>query len=225
MDDKIKHIGIIVDGNRRFAKSKGIPAHKGHEAGAEKLEEFLRWCRELNIKEVTAYVLSTENLNRDKTEVAHLFRLFKEFFKKFINSKEIKDNRVKIKFIGDFSLIPEDIRKLARELEEQTKDYDNYRVNFCFAYGGRTELVHAFNELKDKKEKITEQDITNSLWLPTEPEFIIRTGGKTRTSNFLPWQSVYSEWFFLDKMWPEITKKDLEDCLKRFNNTQRNFGK
>ena len=123
------------------------------------------------------------------------------------------------------SLVPADIKKLAGELEAETKEYNNYLVNFCFAYGGRTELVSAFNKLKAKEGPITEQDITDSLWLSSEPDFIIRTGGKSRTSNFLPWQSVYSEWIFIDKMWPAVTKQDLIDCMEKFRIIQRNFGK
>ena len=221
----VNHIGIILDGNRRYAKSRNIPALKGHEEGANKVESFLRWTKELGIRETTVYALSTENLNRDKTELAYLFKIFKHFFKKLKNSKEIHEDKIHIRFIGDLSLVPEDIKKLAEEIEEETKNYDNYRINFCFCYGGRLELVNAFNKLKDKPEKITEKDITNALWIKGEPEFIIRTGGKTRTSNFLPWQSIYSEWFFLDKMWPEIEKSDLIECIEKFQSTQRNFGK
>lgn len=224
--ESIEHIGVIVDGNRRFAKVKGVPTYQGHEAGAEKLEEFLKWAQDLEIKEVTAYVLSTENLERDKKELEYLFRLFKKFFKKIQKDKQIHEKKVKIRFIGDLSLVPGDIRELVEQIEVETKGYNNYRINFCFAYGGRSELTFAFNKLlRENKKQVTEQDITNSLLLSSEPDFIIRTGGKTRTSNFLPWQSVYSEWFFLDKMWPEITKQDLENCIIQFRNIQRNFGK
>jgi len=230
----INHIGVIIDGNRRYAKARGMPTFMGHEKGAEKVEAFLKWVKELGIKETTIYTLSTENLKRDKTELEHLFRIFKQFFKKFSNSKEIHKDKIKIRFIGDLSLAPKEIGELAKDIEQKTKDYNNYRVNFCFCYGGRLELINAFNKVmkekmenknKDKKQEITEESITNSLWVSSEPDFIIRTGGKSRTSNFLPWQSVYSEWFFLDKMWPEIEKQDLIDCMNRFNNVQRNFGK
>lgn len=228
VDDKnlVKHIGVIIDGNRRYAKARMLPAFKGHEKGADKLEKFLDWARELNINEVTAYALSIENLNRYKDELSHLFRIFKEFFNKLEKDKRIDENQVKIKFIGDLSLVPKDIQELAKKIEQKTKNYNKYTINFCFSYGGRQELVSAFNKLiKEGKKQVTEQDITNALWLSDEPQFIIRTGGKTRSSNFLPWQSVYSEWFFLDKMWPEIEKSDLIDCIEKFNKTQRNFGK
>ena len=221
----IKHLAIILDGNRRFAKKQGLMSWKGHDKGAETLNKFLDWCKELGIKESTFYTLSTENLKRDKQEIEYLFDLFRKWFKKIKTDKRIKEDRIKIRFIGDLFLVPEDIRKLASEIEQDTKDYSNYVINFCFAYGGRLELVNAFNKLKDKKEKITEEDIKNALWLSSEPELIIRTGGMQRTSNFLPWQSVYSEWVFINKLWPEFTKQDLLDCVKEFEQRTRNFGK
>jgi len=220
-----KHISIILDGNRRYAKARGLPAWKGHEAGAENVERLLDWCKELDIKETTLYVLSTENLKREPTELKYLFKLFKEWFKKFKKDKRIRENKIKLRFIGDLSLVPEDVSKLAHEIEQDTKDYSNYIINFCFAYGGRLELLQAFNKLKDKKGKITEQDITNALWLKNEPDMIIRTGGVKRTSNFLPWQSVYSELIFTNKLWPEFTKQDLIACIKEFETRKRNFGK
>ncbi|MDP1729390.1 MAG: polyprenyl diphosphate synthase [archaeon] len=226
MDTQVKHIGIIVDGNRRFAKAQSKKPWEGHREGANILKDFFNWSKELKIKEITAYVLSTENLNREKQEVDELFKLFKEYFKELQKDKKIDEEKVKISFIGDLSLVPKDIKELAEKLMERTKNYENYKINFCFAYGGRNELVYAVNKLlKENKKQITEQDITNSLWLQSEPDFIIRTGGKIRTSNFLPWQSVYSEWIFLEKMWPEITKEDLIECIDKFKSTQRNFGK
>lgn len=224
-NNPINHIGVIIDGNRRYAKAIGLPAWRGHYEGAKRVEDLLRWCKELEIKEVTVYALSTENLKREKEELRHLFGLFKNWFENLEKNQEIRKNKLKIRFIGDLSLVPEDIKKLAKKIEQDTKNNNNYIVNFCFAYGGRNELLEAFNKLKDKKGKITEEDVTNALWLSSEPDFIIRTGGKSRTSNFLPWQSIYSEWFFLNKMWPEIKKQDLIDCINRFYNTKRNFGK
>jgi len=221
----INHLAIILDGNRRYAKKKGLFAWKGHSYGAENVDNLMDWCIELGIKETTLYALSTENLKREKEEVDELFSLFRKWFKKFKKDKRVHDNKVRIKFIGDLSLVPEDIKKLALEIEQDTKNYDNFKLNFCFAYGGRLELLHALNKLKGKEGKITEQDITNALWLSGEPELIIRTGNVTRTSNFLPWQSVYSEWIFLEKMWPEFTKQDLLSCIKEFDARKRNFGK
>ena len=223
---ELKHIAVILDGNRRYAKAKNMHSSKGHEAGAEKVEDFLKWSRDLGIKEVTLYTLSIENLNRSKEELDYLFKLFKRWFKKFLDSKEVHENKVKIRFIGDLSLVPIEIKELALEIEEKTKDYDNYGVNFCFAYGGRQELINAVNKLiKSGIKEVKEEDLRNSLWLSNEPQLIIRPGGKIRTSNFLPWQSVYSEWMFIEKMWPDFNKEDLTLCVEKFNDIQRNFGK
>lgn len=223
--DQVKHLAIILDGNRRFAIKKGMPAFKGHEYGAQTIEKLLDWCKELNIKELTLYTLSTENLKRDKKELKYLFSLFKKYFEKFKKDKRIHENKMKIKFIGKLNLVPKYIRKLAKEIENKTSSYNNYKLNFCFAYGGRLELLEAINKLKKKKSKITEQDIKKALWLSSEPDLIIRTGNRTRTSNFLPWQSIYSEWLFLKKLWPEFTKQDLKKALKYFQTVKRNFGR
>lgn len=225
MTTNIQHLAIVLDGNRRYAKARGLPVWEGHEEGAKNVERLFDWCKELNIRELTLYVLSTENLKRESIELQYLFKLFKNWFNKFKKDKRIHENKVRIKFIGDLSLVPENIRKLALEIQEDTKNYDNYIVNSCFAYGGRLELVDTLNKLKDKEGKITEQDIKDALWLSSEPDLIIRTGGVKRTSNFLPWQSVYSELIFLDKLWPEFTKDDLIACIKEFEARKRNFGK
>jgi len=222
---RVNHLAIILDGNRRYARKKGLFAWKGHSYGAENVSKMLDWCKEFGIKEMTFYALSTENLKREKEEVDELFKLFKKWFVKFKKDKRVHENKVGIRFIGDLSLVPEDIRKLALEVEQDTKNYNNYIMNFCFAYGGRLELLHAFNKLKAKKEKISEEDIKSALWLSSEPDLVIRTGNVVRTSNFLPWQTVYSEWVFLDKMWPEFTREDLLACLKEFEARKRNFGK
>ena len=224
--DKLNHVAVILDGNRRFAKNKGHMLWKGHDSGAETFENFLKWCKELEIKEVTAYILSTENLKREPEELNHLFNLFKKWFEKFENHKEIEKNKIKIKFIGDLSLVPADIKKMAEDLQEKTKKYNERILNFCFAYGGRLEITQAVNKLlKEGKKSVTEADITKALWLSNEPQLIIRTGNTIRTSNFLPWQSAYSEWVFLDKMWPEFTKEDLIQCIEDFKARKRSFGK
>ncbi len=227
-NQEIKHLAIVLDGNRRYAKNLGKEPWKGHDEGAKVFEKFLNWCKELDIKEITAYILSTENLHREEKELSHLFNLFKKWFKKFLNGKEIHENKIRVKFIGDLSLVPEDLREIARQLEEKTKDYGNCRLNFCFAYSGRLEIVAAVNKLRKQKkadQEITEKDVTDAIWLPEEPELVIRTGDATRTSNFLPWQSIYSEWIFLKKMWPEFTKEDLIECLEEFKSRKRTFGK
>jgi len=224
MENALNHLAVIIDGNRRFAKSRGLPSFKGHEYGAETVEKLIEWCSELGIKELTIYALSTENLKREEKEVDYLLKLMGKWFEKLKNDKRMEENQIRMRFIGKLDLFPKKLQDLCKEIEEKTKNYGKSKVNFCVAYGGRLELLEAINKIKDKKE-ISEEDITKALWLSSEPELIIRTGNRSRTSNFLPWQSVYSEWIFLGKMWPEFTKEDLISCIEEFKEIQRNFGK
>jgi len=224
-ENKLEHLAVVIDGNRRWAKARNLRVWKGHEAGAETVDKLFNWCKELGIKETTVYVLSTENLKRDVLELNFLFDLFVRWFKKFKKDPRIKKDKVKIRFIGDLSLVPKNVAKLAKEIENSTKNYNNFIINFCFAYGGRLELLEAFNKLKNKKGKITEKDIIENLWLSSEPDLIIRTGNQKRLSGFLPWQSTYSELIFLDKMWPDFSKEDLISCIEEFKQRKRNFGK
>jgi tritrans,polycis-undecaprenyl-diphosphate synthase [geranylgeranyl-diphosphate specific] len=225
VNDFPKHVAIVIDGNRRYAKERGMKPWEGHEEGAKTLNKFLEWAEELGVKEVTVYTLSTENLKRDPLELEFLFKVFKQWFSKLGKDKRIEEKGIKIRFIGDLSLVPEDVRDVAEKIQKNTEKNENYIINFCFAYGGRLELINAFNKLKNKKGEIKEEDITKALWLSDEPDLVIRTGNAVRTSNFLPWQTAYSEWIFLDKTWPEFTKQDLSDGIEEFKNRKRNFGK
>ncbi len=222
-----KHIAIILDGNRRFAKRLILQPWKGHEYGKEKVEQLLDYAKDLGINQLTFYALSIENIKtRPKNELEFLYKLMKEFFKD-INIKKIHKNKTKIRFIGNLSLLPKDLQQQCLELENQTKNNNNLIVNFCIAYGGRQELIEAVKKILKNKispEELTENTIQQNLYLQDQPELIIRTGGEKRTSNFLPWQSTYSEWFFLDKMWPEFKKQDLINCIEEFKNRKRRFG-
>jgi len=222
--NKLRHLAIILDGNRRFAKKKGLPLWKGHEYGAKTVEKLFDWCKQLGIKELTLYALSTENLKRQKKEVSFLLKLIRRWFTKFKNDPGLEKDKIRIKIIGKLSLLPKNLQKLLKEIENKTKKHKKYKINFCIAYGGRLELVEAFNKLKNKK-KITEKDIQKSLWLSSEPDLIIRTGNIIRSSNFLPFQSTYSEWLYLKKTWPEFTKQDLKKAKKEFAKRKRNFGR
>jgi len=226
-----KHIAIIMDGNRRFAKKLILKPWKGHEYGKEKVEQLLDYAKDLGINQLTFYALSIENMKtRPKTELEFLYKIFKETIKN-IDNKKIKQNKIKIRFIGDLSLLPQDLQQQCQQLEQQTKNNNNFTANFCIAYGGRQELTQAIKKILKNKislekidEQITEQTIQDNLYLQDQPDLIIRTGGEKRTSNFLPWQSTYSEWFFLDKMWPEFEKQDLINCIQKFKNRNRRFG-
>ena len=226
--EELKHLAIILDGNRRFAKRLMLEPWKGHEYGAEKVQKILDWAKEFNIKEFTLYCLSVENIkNRPKNELDFLFKLFRKEFRN-MNREKIKRNKIKIRFIGNLDLLPEDLAKQCRQLEKDTSNNNNYTINFALAYGGRQEIISAIRKIlknKIKPEEVSEETLKQNLWLSSEPDLIIRTGGEKRTSNFLPFQSAYSEWIFLEKMWPEFEKEDLIKAIEEYKNRKRRFGK
>jgi tritrans,polycis-undecaprenyl-diphosphate synthase [geranylgeranyl-diphosphate specific] len=220
------HIGIILDGNRRYAKKLGIPKFKGHEKGFNKIKELLNWCMELGIKEITLYCFSTENFKRSKEEVDYLFNLFRKKIGDFKKDKIIHENKVKISFIGRLSMFPEDMQKSMKEVMEMTKDYENYKLNLALAYGSKSEIVDAFKRILSKGIKeIDENVITENLYLPDDVDILIRPGGEKRLSNFLLWQNSYAEIFFIDTLWPEFKKEDLVAIIEEFKKRERRFGK
>lgn len=226
----VTHIGLILDGNRRYAKKHNLPIKAGHKKGAEVFQECCEWLNKRGITEVSAYVLSTENLKREESQVMDLFSLFNIFFDKIV-TQAIKLN-VRVLFIGNKKLFSTKMQGKLTEVEEKTAHHTQNKLNLCFGYGGREELTHATQLIAQqvakgelKPDDITQETISNALYLSSEPQLIVRTGGKSRTSNFLPWQSVYSEWIFLEKMWPEITESDIESVLAQYETIQRNFGK
>lgn len=221
------HIAIILDGNRRFAKRLMLEPWKGHEYGAGKVEQLLDWASELRISQFTLYCLSIENVNsRPKHELDFLFRLIKKEFRDMSREK-IEKLGIRIKFLGDLSLLPEDLQEQCRKLEQDTEKNKKITINFALAYGGRQEITEAVRKIVQKKlkpEEINEQAISENLCISSNPDLIIRTGGEKRTSNFLTWQSAYSEWFFLDKFWPEFEKQDLLQVIHEFEARERRFG-
>ena len=233
MDSKApRHIAIVLDGNRRYATKIGLRPWKGHEYGIKKLDELLRWCRELGVKELTLYSFSTENFNRNKTEKDFLFNIFKREFNKMRYKDEIFKNKIRINVIGRIGMFPHDIRKSIYGVMEKTKKHKKFIINFALAYGGRQEIVDAVKRIamlaknnKINPNKIDEGLIEKNLYLKDEPDLIIRPGGEIRTSNFLTWQSTYSEWVFIDKLWPEFTKQDLIECIDDFKRRERKFGR
>jgi tritrans,polycis-undecaprenyl-diphosphate synthase [geranylgeranyl-diphosphate specific] len=224
-ENQLKHLAIILDGNRRLAKKLVLEPWKGHELGSKKVEKLFNWLKEEGVKETTLYCFSLENFNRPKKEFDFLMKIFKEMFEKLKKDSRIHENKIKIRFAGRIDLFDEEIQKIVYELEDITKEYEDYIINFALGYGGRQEILEAIKKLVEKKQEINEENINNNLWILSEPDLIIRTGGEKRTSNFMPWQSVYSEWIFLDKMWPEFEKQDLINCIQEFKARKRNFGK
>lgn len=228
------HIGVIMDGNRRYAKRLMLEPWKGHKYGAEALEKVLEWCKNNEIKEITVYAFSMQNFNRPKHEFDYLMNVFRKQLDKIENDPEnkVNKNKIKIRILGRTDLFPQDIQESCKRIEGSTKDYDGYQLNICLGYGGREEIVDAVYKiaLDIKKGKIIPTQIDEDLidkyvYNPSQPDFIIRTGGNKRTSNFLPWQSTYSEWFFIDKFFPELTEEDLDKILKDFLKRDRRFGK
>lgn len=226
MENIPKHIAIILDGNRRYAKREGISKLKGHEKGFNKIKDVLSWCMEFGVKEVTLYCFSTENFNRDKDEVDYLFDLFRKKISEFSNDKIIHDNKVRISVVGRISMFPLDMQRKMNEVMEKTSSYDRYKLNLALAYGGRGELVDAFKRLVlSGKKEISEEDITHNLYLSDNVDLLIRPGGERRLSNFLLWQMAYGEIIWVDKLWPEFSKEDFAFCLEEYSRRARRFGK
>ena len=151
-------------------------------------------------------------------------KLFKNELSQLKEDKRLHEDKIKIKFIGKTELFDLEFQRIVSELEESTKDYSDYVINFALGYGGRQEIIDAVKKLVESREEVNEENLKKNLWLESEPDLIIRTGGEKRTSNFLPWQSVYAEWIFLDKMWPEFEKEDLIKCIQEFKERKRRFG-
>ena len=231
-----KHIGVIMDGNRRMAKMLGDKPTRGHYIGAKKVREFIRWCVDLNIKIITLYSFSLENFNRPKDEVDELMDLFEKEFRKIADDNDIHKYKIRIKAIGRIELLPERVREAINYAENKTKDYDNYYVNVAIAYGGQQELVDAIKKIGQKiknnemdVEDITMETISKHLYtshLPyPNPDLIIRTSGEERISNFLIWQSSYSELYFCETYWPKFRKIDFLRSIRDYQRRKRRFGK
>ncbi|MBS3143692.1 di-trans,poly-cis-decaprenylcistransferase [Candidatus Woesearchaeota archaeon] len=228
-----KHIGIVLDGNRRFAKKLMMKPWKGHEWGAGKLEKLIEWAVEYKIKELTLYTLSVQNFfSRPKEELSYLIDLFKKETRKLQSDERIKEYKIRINFIGRLNLFDDELHGLMKNVMEKTRNNNNLIINFAMAYGGQEEVIDAVKKISEqvKKgnldiDKINEESFKDFLYMKDSPELIIRTGGEKRTSNFLPYQGAYSEWIFLDKMWPEFEKEDFVECIKEYSGRQRRFGR
>ena len=231
-----EHIGLILDGNRRWASERLLDPIIGHDYGAKKIEELLEWCLKLNVKTVTMYVFSTENFTRSKRELDHIMQIAETRLKDLLTSKDIDEKRVRIKFIGRLNLLPEHVRSLMSKVEDATKSYDKYYLNVAIAYGGRAEIVDATRKIateiqegKLKPQDITESVISKHLYtshLPKpDPDLVIRTSGEERLSNFLLWQGAYSELCFLDVYWPDFRRIDLWRAIRTYQLRSRRFGR
>ena len=229
-----KHVAIIMDGNRRFAKLQGnIDVIKGHELGVDTLENVLDWSIELGIEIITVYAFSTENFKRPQKEVEGLMRLFVVNFKRLVDHEKIHKNEVRVKVVGRTELLPDDVKEAIDEAEEATKNYNKRFLNLAIGYDGRLEIIDSFKKIiKDVQEgKITVDDVDEELVsknLYTEgiddPNLIIRTSGEERLSGFLLWQSSYSELYFCETLWPELRKVDFLRAIRSYQARERRFG-
>lgn len=224
------HIGIIMDGNGRWAKKRGMPRSVGHQKGAAVFKTISRYCRDRGIKYLTVYAFSTENWKRSQEEVSGIMNLFREYLK---DVKNYTKENIRVCFIGDRSVLDEDIIKLMEDTEETSKNYDSMTLNIAINYGGIAEITNAVRLCAEKvkagelaPEDIDEKTIERSLYTNGQPapDLIIRTGGEYRLSNFLTWQSAYSELYFCDVLWPDFDKKHLDEALKEFSRRNRRFG-
>ncbi|WP_245900887.1 isoprenyl transferase [Deinococcus yavapaiensis] len=233
-----QHLGLILDGNRRFARTLGVESKIGHDLGAHKAYEVLEWCLELGIPHVTLWVFSNDNKSRDDLEVTHLLRLFAQEAAKMVHDPRIHKNRVRIKMIGHIEDFPEEVRDNLRNLEKVTEAYDGLLLNIAIGYGGREEITEAVRKLlrEAAEQGLTLQQLANELKVPhigahmytnesPDPDFIIRTSGEVRLSGFLLWQSAYSEYYFCDVYWPGFRKVDFLRALRSYQKRDRRFGK
>ena len=228
----IKHIAIIMDGNRRWAKEKGLETSLGHKKGAEVLETVAKYCNKIGLKYLTVYAFSTENWKRTKEEVGAIIKILELYLDRFLKTADLEN--IKLRILGDKEGIPEKLKNKMIKMEERTKDNTGLNLNIAFNYGGRAELVRATKiiaqEVLDGKVKVDEIDenlISDNLYTygQNDPDLMIRTSGEYRTSNFLPWQLTYSEFMFLDKYWPDFGTEDIDKAIENYNSRHRRLGK
>ncbi len=225
-----EHIAIIMDGNGRWAKSRGLPRTAGHAAGAEAFRRIANHCRRLGVKYLTVYAFSTEYWKRSQDEVAGIMRLLRRYLEEAL--QDMEKNRVCFRFFGDLSRLSPELQKLCRDAENRSMDYD-VQVNFCLNYGGRDEIVQAARRFSadvaagiHRPEDLTEQLLERYLYSANvpDPELIIRPSGEQRTSNCLLWQSAYSEYVFMNVLWPDFTEEHLEEAIAQYHRRNRRFG-
>ena len=226
-----KHVAIILDGNGRWAKSKGMPRNYGHTVGAKNVETVCQAADELGIEYLTLYAFSTENWKRSQDEVQAIMALFEKYLHEAID--EMEQDHIRLKILGELGPISPKLRALIERTDEISTHYQGFQANICMNYGGRDELVHAARRFAadcvqglKQPEELTECDFAHYLYTDgiPDPELIIRPSGEIRTSNFLLWQSAYSEYYFTDVLWPDFKTSDLDAAIDNFNSRNRRFG-
>lgn len=231
MEKELKHIAFIMDGNGRWAKKRGLPRHLGHKKGCEVVIDIYEGCLENGLEAMSLYAFSTENWNRPKDEIDHLFDYLAIFFKK--NIKRIIKDGSRVLVSGDLSRIPEKTRNIILDSIDKTKDLKNFTFNICLNYGGKDEIIRATKKIAEevKENKLALNDINekmfeNYLYTKDLPpvDLLIRTSGEMRTSNFLLWQLAYAEFIFTKTHWPDFNKKELVECIEEFKTRNRRYG-
>lgn len=230
-DNMPKHIAIIMDGNRRWARERGLEIRQGHKQGAKALENIVRYANKIGIKYITVYAFSTENWKRTSEEVGALMMLFQNYLDEY--SKRADTENIRVKILGNIQGLSEKMQKSIETCMERTKDNTGVTFNILINYGGRDEIVRGIQKIakqvKDGNlniEDIDEETVSNSLYTvgQPDPDLVIRTSGELRTSNFLPWQIVYSEFLFIDKNWPDFSEQDLDEAIKVYQNRHKRMG-
>jgi len=232
MEDKGLHIAITLDGNRRYAKKLGKETWKGHEHGVKKVEKLLEWCKDLGITELTLYSFSLDNFDRSEIEKKAIFSLFKKNIQRLEKDEKLQKHGIKVNFIGRLDKFPEEIVNEMEKVMDQTKDNTNFKLNFAMAYSSKAEITDSLKKiiLKIRKGELNEKDVNETvieknLYLSSKPDIFIRPGKEKRMSDFLLWQSAYSELFFIDKLWPEFEKEDLIEIIEEYKQRERRFGR
>ncbi len=229
-----RHVAIIMDGNRRFAREFGLRPEEGHMKGKDKLEEVMEWCLDLGIKVLTVYAFSTENLKRDPQEIEYLMHIFEDNFNKLAEDDRIHKYGIKLTVLGQRELLPQKVQDAIKYAEEKTAPYSSYYYNIAIAYGSRQEIIQAIKgiakEVKDDQmnvEDITEEVVSKFMYTAEfpDPDLILRTSGEERISNFLLWQLAYSELYFTDVYWPGFRKVDFLRAIRSYQLRKRRFGK
>ncbi len=221
-----QHIAIIMDGNGRWAKNRGLPRTAGHIAGAKTFKNIARYCNKIGLKYLTVYAFSTENWKRPEDEVNGIMNLLRDYLK---DAENFKDENIRVRFIGDRTPLADDIKALMAKNEEDSKNATGLTLYIAINYGGRDEIVKAVQKIVEsgvKAEEVNEELISNSLYTYDcpDPDFIIRPSGEYRLSNYLIWQSAYSEFWYSDILWPDFKEKDLEKAIDDFLKRNRRFG-
>lgn len=224
IDERLRHIAFIMDGNGRWAQKRGMPRSYGHSVGAETFRRVAEYCRKIGIRYMTVYAFSTENWKRPPEEVQTIMNILEDYINKCVGNTE--EENIHVRFIGNLSVFSQDLREKMQRIDRETA-HNPFCLNIAINYGGREELVHACSALIGAgKTDITEADISQNLYTANspDPDLVVRTGGDTRISNFLLWQSAYAEYYFTDVLWPDYSEKDVDAAVAAFYSRCRRFG-